>query len=180
MTTSSKHPISSAQFSNNVFENGAYTAGSAAALVLPMERMRTNKAAFRRSLAQFAGQGRPMSAVDLGAHCGKSAATVNGWLRGETLPDIATGMTLAAVLPVEFSARLLRPCGLSGLYRIGGDGQPGETLREIIEGAAALAAAWADQRIDHTEWPEVERELIEAQVAIAQFLATANPAKAPA
>jgi hypothetical protein len=104
--------------------------------------------------------------------CGRSEATVQRYLGRATLPDLATGIVLMDVLGPDFAAPLLLQAGLAGAFRVDGAAPAGETLKEVVEGAAALAAAWADLRIDHSEWPTVRRELTQAMVCIAQFLAT--------
>jgi|GEM_PF-4137958 len=132
---------------------------------------------FSSILSRFVGPGQPATADDLSVACGKGADTIRSYLRGQSAPDWPTMLLMLHFLPVEFAAQALRPAFLAGVYRVEGDCPPGTALREIIEGAASLAAAWADGRIDHTEWPEVEKELTEAQAAIAQFLAQFSATK---
>ena len=126
------------------------------------ERLKNIRTGFRDTLASFVGVGRPVAVDDVAAACGKSPDTIHSYLRGQTVPDWPTAVMLLGLLSVEFATTVLRPAGLAGMHRVGGVCPPGETLREIIEGAAILAAAWADLRIDHAEWPEVERQLTEA------------------
>ncbi|HVI51521.1 MAG TPA: hypothetical protein VM661_09950 [Candidatus Sulfotelmatobacter sp.] len=141
------------------------------------ERLKNIRTGFRDTLASFVGVGRSFAVDDVAKACGKSPDTIHSYLRGQTVPDWPTAVLLLGLLSVEFATIVLRPAGLAGVHRISGVCPPGETLREIIEGAATLATAWADQRIDHTEWPEVEKQLTEAQTAIAQFLATKGDQK---
>ncbi len=104
--------------------------------------------------------------------CGRSEATLQRYLGRSTLPDLATGIVLMDVLGPDFAAPLLLRAGLAGAFRVEGAAPAGQTLKEVIEGAAELAKAWTDLRIDHIEWPDVERELTQAMVCIAQFLAS--------
>jgi len=137
----------------------------------PAERGRNIRTVWRDTLALFVGPGRRFEADALAAAIGRSPDTVRRYLRGEGCPEWDTAVLILAALPPEFAAAVLRPAGLSGLRRIDGETSPAETLRELCEGAATLAAALADGRIDHTELPAIRRELTEAMVAISQFLA---------
>ncbi len=135
------------------------------------ERSRNIRSIFRDNLSLFVGTGRRFEVDDVAAAIGKNPDTVRRYLRGESCPEWENAVALLAVLPPAFAAAVLRPAGLTGLRRIDGDSTAGETMREVARAAAVLAAALADGRIDHTEIPTVRRELTEAMVAIAQFLA---------
>lgn len=135
------------------------------------EQLKNLRGLIRDTLSLFVGHGRRFEADAVGAACCKTGASIHSYLRGNSVPDLPTGILLMGAMPVEFASAILRPAGLTGLRRLDGETTPAETLREVLEGASALAAALADGRIDHTERPRVRRELNEAMVAIAQFLA---------
>lgn len=127
------------------------------------------------------GAGKNYKSVSaLSRDTGISDDALNRYLRGVNLPDLADGVALMDVLGPVFASSVMAQARFAGLFRVEGDARPGDTLREVLEGAGALAAAWADLRIDHTEWPTVQRELNEAMVCIAQFLASANRCMASA
>lgn len=138
---------------------------------LAMERVPNARKVFRDNLSLFVGAGRRFEVEDVAAAIGKSADTVRRYLRGESCPEWENAVALLAVLPPEFAAAVLRPAGLTGFRRIDGDSSGPETMRDVAQAAATLAAALVDGRIDHTERPAIRRELTEAMVAIAQFLA---------
>ncbi|MBC7907016.1 MAG: hypothetical protein H7Y60_09765 [Rhodospirillaceae bacterium] len=141
--------------------------------ISPQEREANVREIFPTALAAFVGSGKRFKdTAALSLESGKSVATLQRYLRRQTIPDLAGGLVLMNVLGPEFAAPLLLAADLAGAFVVEGNSPPGETLREVIEGAAALAAAWTDLRIDHTEWPRVRQELTQAMVCIAQFLAT--------
>lgn len=135
------------------------------------EQPKNIRAIFRDNLSLFVGAGRRFEVEDVAAAIGKSPDTIRRYLRGESCPEWENAVALLAVLPPEFAAAVLRPAGLTGLRRIDGDSTGPETLRDVAQAAAVLATALVDGRIDHTELPEVRKELTEAMVAIAHFLA---------
>lgn len=135
-----------------------------------LERMPNARTIFRDGLAHFVGPGRYVRVEQAAADSGIGADTIRRYLRGESCPEWVNGLALLHILPPDFAAAVLRPADLAGFYRIGGTCAAGEALRELTEGAAALARALADLRIDHTEAPIVRQALTEAAIAIAQFL----------
>lgn len=135
------------------------------------ERRRNIKAVWRAALAEHVGPGRTYDVAGIAAHTSRTPGTILRHLRGEGCPEWDTAIQIMGLLPVEFAAAVLRPARLTGMRRVDGDITAGEAMRDIAQAAAAMATALADLRIDHTEWPDVRRDLFEAQVAIAQFLA---------
>lgn len=125
---------------------------------------------FRDTLALFVGQGRRFSVEAVSAATGIGCDAIRAYLRGQSCPEWANAIAILNVMPAEFANAVLQPAGLSGARKVDATSTAAETLREITEGAAALASALADGRIDHTEWPTVRKELIEAQVSISQLL----------
>ena len=125
---------------------------------------------FRNTLNAFVGPGRMYPVEVLASATQMNPDTVRRYLRGESCPEWHNAVAIMGVLPPEFANTVLHPAGLTGLRRVGGECTPAETLREVAEGAAVLAAALADGRIDHTELPAIRKELTEALVAISQFL----------
>ncbi|SBV94034.1 conserved hypothetical protein [uncultured Alphaproteobacteria bacterium] len=140
-------------------------------IVFTPEHMQNVRQLLCRCLNVYVGPGRLYPVEVIASGIGTSADTVRRWLRGESCPEWPNLSALLAILPPEFANALLAPAGLTGARRIDGESTHGETLREITEAAATLAAALADGRIDHTERPKVVKELTEAMVAISQWLA---------
>lgn len=140
-------------------------------IVLNVEQLVNTRHLFCRYLNVYVGPGRMFSVEVIASGIGSNPDTVRRWLRGESCPEWHNAVAILAILPPEFANAVLAPAGLTGARRIGGDCSHAETLREITEAAAALAAGLADGRIDHTERPTIRRELSEAMVAIAQWLA---------
>lgn len=137
----------------------------------PAEQLRNIKDVFRDNLSLFVGAGRRFEAEAVASACNKSAATIHSYLRGETVPDLPTAIMIMAVLPPEYAAAVLRPAGLVGLHRVDGSSTAMETAREVSEGLNELLKALSSGRINHTHLPGLRKELTEAMVAIAQFLA---------
>lgn len=125
---------------------------------------------FRNTLSAFVGPGRLYPVEVVAAATQMKPDTIRRYLRGESCPEWHNAVAIMGVLPPEFANTILHPAGLTGLRRIGGECTAAETLREVAEGAAVLASALADGRIDHTELPAIRKELTEALVAISQFL----------
>lgn len=125
---------------------------------------------FRDTMALFVGAGRMHAVETIAAATGISTDTIHRYLRGEGGPEWSNALALMAVLPPEFAAAVLAPAGLTGLCRIDGECGEGETLSHTAEATAAMAAAMADGRIDHTEMPRVRKALGRAAAAIWQFL----------
>lgn len=136
------------------------------------EQVRNVRAIFRDNLVLFVGAEKRFEVEAVAGASGLSVDTIRSYLRGATCPEWSNAVTLLRILPTEFATAVLRPAGLTGMRRIDGGITSGETLRDIAQAAATLATALADGRIDHTELPAIRRELTEAMVAIAQFLAT--------
>lgn len=126
---------------------------------------------YARVLNLFVGRGRHITVEDVCAATGIPCDTFRRWLRAESAPEWHNTIKLMAVLPAEFADMLIRPAGLAGVHRVDGAICPSEALREIAEATAALAEAWADQRIDHTEMPKLRKELGEGLAALAKLLA---------
>lgn len=101
---------------------------------------------------------------------GVSVKTLGRYLRGDTEPGGVTVLNLMHQCPISFAAPLLSGLGIIA-RPADGTCSPAAALQEIVEGAAALARAWADLRIDHCEWPAVRAELVEAMVSIGQLIA---------
>lgn len=135
------------------------------------EHMQNVRSVLRRYLNVFVGPGRMFSVDEIALGIPTSPDTVRRWLRGESCPEWPNMCALIAIIGPEFGNAILQPAGVTGLRRIDGACTHAETLREIAEAAAVLAAALADGRIDHTERPRVRKELAEAGVAISQWLA---------
>lgn len=127
------------------------------------------------SFAEHVGRGRAVSVDGLVADTGIGTDSVRSYLRRQSCPDWTNGTLILKSLPPAFAAAVLRPADLAGFHRPGGACAPGEALRELTEGAAAMARALADLRIDHTEAPIVRQALTEAAIAIATYLAEGNP-----
>lgn len=138
--------------------------------VSPEQQVNTRQL-FCRYLNAYVGPGRMFPVEVIASGIGSNPDTVRRWLRGESCPEWHNAVAILAILPPEFANSVLAPAGLTGARRIDGDTTDAETLREIAEAAAAMAKALADGRIDHTERPTVTKELREALVAIAQWLA---------
>lgn len=134
------------------------------------EQSANTRHVFRDTLALFVGQGRRFSVEAVSAATGIGVDAIRSYLRGQSCPEWCNAVGILNVLPAEFAAAVLRPAGISGVRKIDAETTPAETLREVAEGAAALATALADGRIDHTEWPAVRKELTEAMVSIASLL----------
>jgi hypothetical protein len=135
------------------------------------EHIRNTNEIFRRSLNAFVGRTKAWPIEDFAGKTGVDANHICRWLRGENCPAWFNIVSILTVLPPAFGNAILRPTGLTGLRRVNGATTDAEALRDIAEAAAVLASALADGRIDHTERPRVARELREALVAIAQWLA---------
>jgi hypothetical protein len=134
------------------------------------EHNRNTDKAFCDALNLFVGRGKRFSIAGMASATGIAENTLGCYLRGTSTPAFYNQVRLQTALPPEFANELLRLSNLAGARRIDGETTPPETLREITEGAAALAAAWADGHIDHTEKPKVRKELTEAMCAISQLL----------
>lgn len=121
------------------------------------------------ALQAFVGATKPMSLALFATAAGVNERTARAHYSGQ---NGATGhdlLTYFKLLGPGFAAHVLALAGLHGALRIEEDMSPGEALREISEGLAALASAYADGRIDHTEAPGVVKELEEAgRAAIAK------------
>ena len=113
------------------------------------EHIENARRVFSDNLALFVGSGRRFSGEAVSAATAMSPDTIRAALRGHSCPDWPNALALIDVLPGEFGAAVLRPAGLTGIRKIDAETTPSETLREIAEGAAALAGALADGRIDH-------------------------------
>ncbi|MDY0241649.1 MAG: hypothetical protein RBR34_05660 [Rhodospirillaceae bacterium] len=124
------------------------------------------------ALRTCVGDHKPVTRDMLIAETGFDARTVKAHVLAETTPTLVAFLSYAHVLGPTYASPIVALAGLSGLRRIEGVTTPSETLREIAEGAAALAGALADGRIDHTEAPKVVKELTEALVAISALLAS--------
>lgn len=136
------------------------------------ERAKNTRQIWRDTLALFVGAGRRHQVEEVASAIGVGADTIRRYLRGESCPEWENAVAIMAVLPVEFAAAVLRPAGLTGLRRIDGDCTANETMSDVAQATAVLAAALVDGRIDHTEWPKVRRDLTKAMAGISQFLAT--------
>lgn len=115
-----------------------------------------------QALQAFVGRGKPISAALLAQLAGIEKRTAMAHLGGECGATGHVLLTYFKLLGPDFAAHILALAGLHGALRVTEDMTPGEALREISEGLAALATAYADGRIDHTEAPDVIRELEEA------------------
>ena len=123
-------------------------------------------------LSLFVGPGKLYSdSAIVAATCVKEARTVQAHRLGHTAPSTAALLSYMAVLPVEFAQHVLHPSGLAGVHRVDGTTTPGEAMREMAEGVAALASALAAGHINHTNKPGVIKELSEAVTAATQLLA---------
>lgn len=124
------------------------------------------------ALRAFIGQGKPLSVALFAQHAGVEKRTADAHFGGQTGPTGHDLLTYFRVLGPEFAAHVLALAGLHGALRIEETPTAGEAIREISEGLAAIAAANADGRIDHTEAPAVIKELEEAgRAAIAEAAA---------
>lgn len=135
------------------------------------ERRQNTRQLWRDTLSLFVGAGRRFEVEAVAAAINKSPDSIRRYLRGESCPEWDSAVDILDLLPVEFATSVLRPARLTGFRRIDGEATPGETLRDVSQAAAILATALADGRIDHTELPAIRRQLTEAMVAIAQYLA---------
>ena len=122
-------------------------------------------------LSAHVGPGRDWDIDEAACWAKVHSKTMRRYVDGTTTPDAEALLNLMKVLPDTFAAAILRGIGFAGAFRVAGGYSAPETLRETLEGAAQLAQALVDGRVDHTEWPAVKREMDQAQAAIARFLA---------
>lgn len=122
------------------------------------------------SLRGCVGDHKPITRDMLIAETGFDARTIKAHVLGETTPTLAAFLTYGDLLGPAYAGPVMALSSLAGLRRVNGMTTPAETLREVLEGASALAAALADGRIDHADRPKVRRELHEAAVSISQLI----------
>ena len=92
---------------------------------------------------------------------GQDLRTIKSHCCGESGPRGHDLLTYFSLLPVDFAAEILGHIGLT-VERDNGEVIPAVVLSDIAQGVAELAGALADGRIDHTERPQLIRDLSKA------------------
>lgn len=116
------------------------------------EHLRNGRAAFRNALALYVGRGRRHSVEIFCDATGISRDQMGRWLRGETEPRVSELLVVLDHLGPEFANELLRGAGLGGARRMEhGELRAHDTLADLAVGAAEMAEALRDGRLDHRE-----------------------------
>lgn len=136
-----------------------------------LEHIVNSRNVYRDALNLFIGRGRRYEIKEIAAAINAHPDTLARALNGVSCPDWVNTTALMRVLPIEFAEMMLRPAGITGVRRLDGTTTPAEALSEVAEATAALAAALADGRIDHTERPKVLKEASEAICALSHLVA---------
>lgn len=91
---------------------------------------------------------------------GVDRKTVEKWIRGESAAQGGSIIALAILFGADFLEDLFRPFGFSGVQRIEyGNPNPFIVNSSLARALATLSNALQDHRIDHTETPEVLKNL---------------------
>jgi hypothetical protein len=137
-------------------------------ILVDSERMRQGIA---DALSLYVGPGKRFPREMIASATGMEVRTVKAHCLGQTPPSVGALFSYFRVLPVEFAEHVLGLAGLCGVRRVDADADARRCLAEVTQGAAALAEALADGRIDHREKRHLARELREAATAAEQLAA---------